>query len=392
MAKRKRKVPEPVAYAAAVALRVMLTVPMIAGPWAATSVGEGVGRWFGRMPLNRRRFSRAVEHLRIAFPEWDDERIAACAEAAYGHLFRLAAEFAYTPRLFTEDSWNHHLEIGGVAAGKYSEATRRAIAEARLPTIRNASPLGHVGPGLEVLLKQRPCIMITGHCGNWEVLGYALALLGFPMHALYRPLDNKPLDRWVRGQRERAGLMLLDKFGAMHRLPHLMARHEPVAFVADQNAGDRGLFVPYFGRLASTYKSIGLLAMRFEAPLIVGMALRVGGHAGGAGFGGMRHHVYVADVIEPEDWKSQPDPLFYLTARYRWALQKMVKTAPEQYLWMHRIWKSRPRHERDGKPVPRALAEKIRSLPWLSPDEAEAIIERSNREAAEKKKALEVRG
>ena len=234
--------------------------------------------------------------------------------------------------------------------------------------------------------------MITGHCGNWEVLGYALAVLGFSMHALYRPLDNKALDRWVRGQRERAGLMLLDKFGAIHKLPGLMERKSTVAFVADQNAGDRGLFVPYFGRLASTYKSIGLLAMRYDAPLVVGMGLRVPGPEGGYRSGGIRHHVYVADVIEPRDWKDQPDPLFYLTARYRWALQKMVRTAPEQYLWMHRIWKSRPRHERDGKPVPRALAEKIRSLPWLSADEAEAIIERSNREAADKKQMMEVSG
>ena len=89
------------------------------------------------------------------------------------------------------------------------------------------------------------------------------------------------------------------------------------------------------------------------------------------------------DIIRPEDWANQPDPLFYVTARYRRAIETMVRRAPEQYLWMHRIWKSRPRHERDGKPVPRALAEKIRSLPWLSENEADAIIERSNREAAE---------
>jgi len=384
MSKRKRKLPEPLAAAAGVALRVFMSLPMVAGSWAAASFAENFGRRFGRFPINRTRFARAVAHLRIAFPEWDDRRIESCAEASYGHLFRLAVELVYTPRLFTEDNWNHHLEIGGVAAGKYSERTRRAIAAADPASIRDSSPLGHVGPALEVLLRGRPVVMITGHCGNWEVLGYGVSVLGFPMNALYRPLDNKYLDRWVRAQRERAGLTLLDKFGAMHLLPGLMERRAPVAFVADQNAGDRGLFVPYFGRLASTYKSIGLLAMRYDAPVIVAMALRVAGPEGGYAAGGIRHHLFVSDVIEPADWKGQPDPLFYLTARYRWALQKMVRTAPEQYLWMHRIWKSRPRHEREGKPIPRSLAEKIRSLPWLSADEAEAVIERSNREAAEK--------
>lgn len=383
--RRKWRPPAPVNTAAALALRVAMSAPIIAGSWAAASFAEGFGRRFSGLWFNRGRFARAMDHLRIAFPRWSEERRRACAEASYGHLFRLAVELVYTPRLFTEDNWNHHLEIGGVAAGKYSQRARRAIALAELPDLRGSSPLGHVGPGLEILLRGRPCIMITGHCGNWEVLGYALAVLGFPMHALYRPLDNRSLDRWVRGQRQRAGLMLLDKFGAMQRLPGLMERRAPIAFVADQNAGDKGIFVPFFGRLASTYKSIGLLAMQYDAPLVVGMALRVPGPEGGYAAGGIRHHVYVADVIEPEDWKAQPDPLFYLTARYRWGLEKMVRTAPEQYLWMHRIWKSRPQHERLGKPVPKGLAAKIRALPWLTADEAEAVIERSERESAERR-------
>jgi NAD(P)-dependent dehydrogenase (short-subunit alcohol dehydrogenase family) len=63
-----------------------------------------------------RELPKAGENLAVAFPEWDEARIEACAEAAYGHLFRLAVELVYTPRLFTEDNWNHHLEIGGVAA------------------------------------------------------------------------------------------------------------------------------------------------------------------------------------------------------------------------------------------------------------------------------------
>ena len=47
------------------------------------------------------------------------------------------------------------------------------------------------------LLGDQPSIMLTGHCGNWELLGYTMALLGFPMHALYRPLDLRPMDQWV---------------------------------------------------------------------------------------------------------------------------------------------------------------------------------------------------
>ena len=95
----------------------------------------------------------------------------------------------------------------------------------------------------------------------------------------------------------------------------------------------------------------------------------------------MPYRIEIADVIEPSDWKGQPDPLFYITARYRVAIERMVRSAPEQYLWMHRIWKSRPRHERDHKPVPAALAGKLRALPWMNDVAVERVVEQSRRES-----------
>ncbi|MBY0262107.1 MAG: hypothetical protein K2Q20_07165, partial [Phycisphaerales bacterium] len=89
------------------------------------------------------------------------------------------------------------------------------------------------------------------------------------------------------------------------------------------------------------------------------------------------------DIITPEDWKDQPDPLFYISARYRRALEAMVRRAPEQNLWLHRYWKSRPRHEHAGKPVPRGLLEKIRALPWTTEEDVERIKDWSARDAAE---------
>jgi hypothetical protein len=88
------------------------------------------------------------------------------------------------------------------------------------------------------------------------------------------------------------------------------------------------------------------------------------------------------DAFGPEDWSTHPDPLFYLTSRYRRAIEAMVRRAPEQYLWMHRIWRSRPRHERLGKPFPAALEEKIRLLPWVRDEDLGAIKAHSERDAA----------
>jgi Kdo2-lipid IVA lauroyltransferase/acyltransferase len=97
----------------------------------------------------------------------------------------------------------------------------------------------------------------------------------------------------------------------------------------------------------------------------------------------LRFAVELVDIFGPEEWSTQPDPLFYLTARYRRAIEQMVRLAPEQYFWMHRIWRSRPAHERQNKPFPPLLREKLLSLPWMSPEDVERVVDRSGRDTME---------
>jgi len=328
-------------------------------------VAGALGRAFATSPVNRTRLHRAQAHLRVAMPELDERANRRVAVESFGHLFQLAVEVAYTPRLMTEHGWHRRLH------------------------------LGQIDGALRELLRAGPCLLISGHCGNWELLGFALALMGFPMHALYRPLDLTPLDDWVRRTRGRRGLVLVDKFGAVQDLPPLLGRRAPIGFVADQNGGDRGLFVPFFNRLASTYKSIGLLAMQYEATVICGCARRIRPDLprpgdpvpsrGGPGRGGVHDRfayvMEVHDAIGPDDWADQPDPLFYISARYRRAIEGMVRRAPEQYFWMHRTWRSRPRHERLGRPMPGPLREKIASLPWMTPEQLGRIERQSRADA-----------
>jgi KDO2-lipid IV(A) lauroyltransferase len=212
-------------------------------------------------------------------------------------------------------------------------------------------------------------------------------LLGFRVHALYRPLDMRAADRWIREVRGARGLHLLDKFGAMRLAPGIMARGEMLAFIADQNAGARGVFVPFFDRLASTYKSIALVAMQHNAPIVCGQTLRIGAHGldvpAALRDQTFRYRIDVQDVILPEEWADQPDPMFYISARYRYAIEKMVLANPKQYLWMHRYWKARPPHEMAGKPFPKRLREKIESLPWMTPERVERLVAKSAQDAAD---------
>jgi len=343
----QRFVTQPLAYAA---LRTALTPAHVFPLPTVLSGARDLGEAFGGARFNRRRVERAAERIAVAMPDLDADARRDLVLRSYGHLAMLGAELAVTPRLLSEDAWTDYIEL---------------------------AELEHVMP---LLVTERPTLLLTAHAGNWEIIGYTMAMLGFSAHAIYRPLDLRPADAWLRQTRSRRGLSLLDKFGAMRRIPDLMRRGEAVAFVADQNAGERGLQVPYLGRLASSYKSIGLTAMQFGANVIVGQARRLPIPPGSKL--PMRYRIEPADAFGPEDWADRPDPLFYITARYRRALETMVRGSPEQYLWMHRIWKSRPRHERLDKPFPDALRRKLADLPWMTDEELERIIDRSERDRA----------
>lgn len=279
--------------------------------------------------------SRADAHLRMAMPGLPERERSRVAERSIQNLLKLGAEVMFTTRLIQHDTWPHHVRLNNLAES------------------------------LDLVLSDRPTILVTGHYGNWEVLGYVMALLGMDLSAVARPIDNPLVNDWLLGVRERRGMRIITKAGATEEMLEVLDHGGTLGFIADQNAGQKGLFVPYFGRLASTYKSIGLLAQRYNAPVICGYARR---WPRGFGF-----DVGVADIIRPEHWQQADDPLYYLTARYTRALETTVREAPEQYLWLHRRWKSRPRHERLGKPMPAALKKKLRSLPWLTDEEVDAI-------------------
>jgi KDO2-lipid IV(A) lauroyltransferase len=282
------------------------------------------------------RVERAVTHVQWAFPHLDRARARDIAEASLRHMFQLfLVDSVAGPQVLNEHGWGRHLEFGSV------DATMR------------------------LLLSGRPAIFVTGHSGNWEFLGLSLSLLGFRMSALARPLDNPLLDRWLLGMRRRRGLEVLVKWGATNEVQRVIEGGGRVAFIADQNAGDDGLFVPFFGRMASSYKSIGLLALRYRLPIVVGTAIRQGQT--------LRYRVETVDRIEPDECERASDPLFHCTARFNRAMELAVRMAPEQYLWIHRRWKSRPSWERDGKPMPDRVKRKLLELPWMTDDDVDRI-------------------
>jgi KDO2-lipid IV(A) lauroyltransferase len=251
---------------------------------------------------------RALGNLRRSFPDMPEPQRKLMARRSMQQLFMLFIEVLFTTRLVRIDTWRDYCELSN-----FQEV-------------------------LQLLLKRKQgVIMITGHYGNWEILGYVLATLGFQTTAIARPLDNVYVNRWLMGVREKQGQKIIAKKGATDEITAVLDNHGAVGFIADQNAGPKGLFVDFFGRKASTYKSIGLLAMQYKVPVIVGCARRVNDR--------FQFVLEMQDIIYPEHWENQPDPLRYITQRFTKGIEDFVAKDPGQYLWVHRRWKTRPKGE-----------------------------------------------
>jgi len=187
----------------------------------------------------------------------------------------------------------------------------------------------------QMLTGGRPMIFLSGHYGNWELAGYVFGLFGFPTVSIARTLDNPYLDRYLRTFRERTGQSLIPKKGGFDQMVEVLLSGRVLSFLADQDAGQRGLFVDFFGRPASTHKAIALLAIEHRAPVVVGVARRIGP--------GFRYEIRCEDIIDPADLTGTAEDVRLLTQRFTSALERLIRQDPTQYLWLHRRWKHQPR-------------------------------------------------
>ncbi len=173
--------------------------------------------------------------------------------------------------------------------------------------------------------------MVTGHFGNFEVGGYALGILGFPTYSVARKLDNPYLDRYLARFRGATGQHLIPKNGGYDQILNVLAGGGTMAFLADQYGGEKGCWVEFFGRPASAYKAIALLALEHDAPLAVCYARRLDGP--------MRFEMVTHGLADPRDTRGDVAAVHDLTQWYTRALEEGIRQAPDQYWWLHRRWK-----------------------------------------------------
>ncbi|MBN1507044.1 MAG: hypothetical protein JW955_09370 [Sedimentisphaerales bacterium] len=256
---------------------------------------------------------RALDNLRASFPDKSEDWIWQTGRRSFEHLVMLTVDILFTPRLVTRDSWR-----------RYSRFVK--------------------GERIKWMMKEgKGMLLVTGHYGNFEIGGYMMGVFGFDAYSVARPLDNKYLNRYLYGVRQRRGLKLIDKKGAASLLSEVAGTGCTLGFIADQDAGKKGIFVDFFGRKASTYKSIGLLAITYNLPIAVGSCRRVDNR--------FFFEFKPTRLILPQDWADKEDPLLWVTAEYTKGIEEAVREDPTQYWWVHRRWKTRPKGEvpQDGK-------------------------------------------
>lgn len=269
-------------------------LPMRAGLWAGRRMGDLA--W----ALLRRRRSLALENLtRVFGREHSGAELARLGRRSFQHLGMNLVEacvfFFRPPSVLLS-----RVELRGTERLSAAAAQGRGI------------------------------LLLTAHFGNWELLAASHALYGRPLSVVMRPLDAPLVDRLVARFRQKSGAELIAKRRGLRDVLEALRRGRMVGVLLDQNASrSEGVFAPFFGIPASTSKGLAVISLRTRAPVVPVFIRR--------GPGG-RHSVEVdPPVALPEDG----DVVAY-TAAFNRAIETAIRRSPEQWLWLHNRWKTRP--------------------------------------------------
>lgn len=269
---------------------VLRKLPSQIRGWAGAALGQLVYFIGIRRKVTAQNFSDS-------FPELPKKAVTAVSRAAYCHFGRVAVEFAAIPELSLEKDVNrildpdHHVLEEALAAGQGS-------------------------------------IVFSGHLGNWELMGAMAAKRGLPVSFVVTTQRNKLIEEFIDQVRRNCGIEIIKRRDAARGVLKALKRNRAVAILIDQDAHDNGAFAPFFGRPASTPRGAAVFHLRTGAPLVFAYSTWLPGN---------RYRIY----HERFESNGITDPDI-LTALMSQRLETAIRTTPEQWMWMHKRWKSTP--------------------------------------------------
>ena len=251
----------------------------------------------------------AEANLRIAFPAMNDAERQRIKRNVFRNLGRLLGEVTQFPKLNRDN----------------------------IQTIVTYAGLEHY---VNAVNSGRGVILLTGHLGAWELSVFAHSIAGYPMSFLKRNVDNPLVEQLGERYRARFGNRSIDKKSSVREVLKTLKAGGVVGILADLNASrEEGVFCDFFGVPASTTAGVATLALRTGALVVPGYLLW--------DEAAQIHRLHFEPPVETIDTGYQKEDVQTNTARYTTVLERVIRQHPDQWLWIHRRWKTRPVGEPD---------------------------------------------
>lgn len=281
----------------AVARSALFVVNLLPERLAYALVG-GVGRLFFRCSKRRQRI--ALRILRNAYPGRPDAELLRLGRISTGNVFKVSLDMLRVIPLLQKGRFLDCVDT--------SEWRREGL--------------------------RPPFLGLTAHLGSWEAAGLAFGLVFGESHVVGRIQKNPLLQAFIERSRGLGNLYVHPRRGGIRGLVRALNEGHVGMQVVDQNQRLRGIFVPFFGELASTERAAATLALRHGYPIVVGTALRVGG--------GLRFRMQTCEPFVVEPTGDREADIKRVVVEVNRRLEHLILSAPEQYLWIHDRYRTRP--------------------------------------------------
>ena len=186
----------------------------------------------------------------------------------------------------------------------------------------------------ESLARGKGAVCLSGHFGNWEIMGAALVARGYPLSFMIGQQSNPWVDALFNSYRQHCNIHLIP-LKDIRQVLTTLKRNQFVSILGDQDGDRWGMFIPYFGRSASTFTGPAVFARRTGADMLFSVSVRLDER---------RHKVTVHRLPQPPEGLSEEQDLNFRLTAYNRLLEAAVRQDPGQWWWMHNRWEARPEH------------------------------------------------
>ncbi|MGD0403743.1 MAG: lysophospholipid acyltransferase family protein [Candidatus Acidiferrales bacterium] len=262
-----------------------------------------------RTPLRR----AAMFNLSLAFPDWTDAQRKRVIRSMIRQIGWMAAEFSQFPK-YTRENIQKIVVLDGFE--NFDAARRR-------------------GKGV---------LFLTGHMSAWELAPFAHALYGHPLHFLVRPIANRQVDALINRYRCLSGNQPIEKNKSARSILRILADGGTVGILSDHNTVlEESVFVDFFGIPASTTSGLARIALRTDAAVVPGFLSWDSARR--------KYRLRFEPAIELARTGDEENDVRENTARFTKTIEDYVRAYPDQWLWVHKRWKTRPPGEKEIYPA-----------------------------------------